>query len=221
MHLRVTGATSAMKATSAMNVGAPRAARRAPQILCLALLLVLAATAAQANALDRLREEADAGDIRAQFDLAVRYATGRSGAPFSQRLAGVYYEKAARGGDDRAMLNLGMMYEAGRGVPKDDLESIRWTLAAAEAGNTRAQFQMALRFEIGHGVEPNLVIANMWLVLSASAGSPAAGFRLPSLENRLEKEQIRVSRKMARKWAKRRREARVRARERANDDVQS
>lgn len=191
----------------------------AGQIPCLVLVLVLAASGAHASALDQLRAKADAGDVAAQFDLATRYSLGRKGAPFSQKLAAVYFEKAALRGDDRAMLNLGIMYEVGRGVPKDDLQSIRWILGSAERGNTRGQYQMALRFEVGHGVEPNLVVSHMWLVLAATAGSPVASVRIPSLESRLTTEQIGIGRGLARNWARSRRDAQVRRRERAQDLV--
>jgi TPR repeat protein len=194
-----------------------RSTGRAGQIACLVLVLLIAATGAQADALDQLREKADAGDVRAQFDLATRYSTGLRGAPFSQKLAAVYFEKAALRGDDRAMLNLGVMYEVGRGVPKDDLQSIRWILDSAESGNTRGQYQLALRFEVGHGMEPNLVLAHMWLVLATTAGSPAATFRMASLERRLSREQIGIGRRMARNWAKGRNQARLRRQERARD----
>jgi len=51
-----------------------------------------------------------------------------------------WYRKAAEQGDTRAQYNLGLMYNNGQGVPRDDAEAVRWYRKAAEQGNARAQF---------------------------------------------------------------------------------
>ena len=48
---------------------------------------------------------------------------------------------AAEQGDTRAQHSLGVMYAAGRGVPQDDAEAVRWYRLAAEQGDARAPAQ--------------------------------------------------------------------------------
>jgi hypothetical protein len=49
-------------------------------------------------------------------------------------------QKAAEQGDAKAQYTLGMMYEKGRGVPRDDLKALAWYTKAAEQGDHNAQF---------------------------------------------------------------------------------
>jgi TPR repeat protein len=44
----------------------------------------------------------------------------------------------ARQGDAAARFYLGLMYDNGRGVPKDYAEAVRWYSKAAEQGETRS-----------------------------------------------------------------------------------
>lgn len=44
----------------------------------------------------------------------------------------------AEQGDATAQNNLGVMYEYGLGVPKDDAEAVKWYRMAAEQGNALA-----------------------------------------------------------------------------------
>ena len=44
----------------------------------------------------------------------------------------------AEGGDARAQILLGILYEYGSGVPRDDAEAVRWYRLAAEQGSANA-----------------------------------------------------------------------------------
>ena len=52
-----------------------------------------------------------------------------------KRLAAEWFQKAAVQGDERAMVNLSTMYEAGKGVEMDDAEAVRWAFLAAKGGH--------------------------------------------------------------------------------------
>jgi TPR repeat protein len=45
----------------------------------------------------------------------------------------------AKAGDPEAQVRLGMIYSYGRGVPKDDVEAVKWFRKAAEQGNANAK----------------------------------------------------------------------------------
>ena len=50
-----------------------------------------------------------------------------------------WYGKAVDQDDSLAQNNLGVMYEQGLGVAKDDAEAVRWFRKAAEQGDTVGQ----------------------------------------------------------------------------------
>ena len=53
--------------------------------------------------------------------------------------------QAADQGDAEAQYNLGVIYNNGEGVPKDDAEAVRWFQLAAEQGYAKAQFELVLQ----------------------------------------------------------------------------
>ncbi len=59
----------------------------------------------------------------------------------------------ARKKDPRAMYLVGVMYEAGRGVPQDDPTAAGWLEGSARAGNASAQYLLARMTIEGRGVE--------------------------------------------------------------------
>jgi len=69
-------------------------------------------------------------DAEAQFNLAVKYATG-DGVPKNDAEAVKWYRKAAEQGEVTAQSNLGAMYHNGDGVPKNDAEAAKWYRKAA------------------------------------------------------------------------------------------
>ena len=57
----------------------------------------------------------------------------------------------AEQGDASAQAALGVMYVAGRGVPEDYGEAVRWYQLAAEQGNDGAQFHLGVMYANGNG----------------------------------------------------------------------
>jgi len=83
------------------------------------------------------KQAASKGNVRAQFDLAMMYATG-SGVGMNQPLAFKYFHKAARKGHARAKFFMGLSFAEGKGV-KQQLELARyWLKLAVKAGNREA-----------------------------------------------------------------------------------
>ena len=56
-----------------------------------------------------------------------------------------WYRLAADQGDAAAQFNLGVMYDNGRGVLKDEAEAVRWYRLAAEQGDADARGQCCSR----------------------------------------------------------------------------
>jgi TPR repeat protein len=68
--------------------------------------------------------------------------------PYSPELV-----KKAEAGDAKAQCDLGICYNKGEGVDKDEKEAVRWYSKAAEQGNARAQFYLGACYDNGTGVE--------------------------------------------------------------------
>ena len=73
--------------------------------------------------MQRLRQAAEAGDARAQFDLGVRYASGK-GVPANDAEAARWIALAAAQGLVDAQFNLGLMYADGNGVALDPAQAV-------------------------------------------------------------------------------------------------
>jgi TPR repeat protein len=72
--------------------------------------------------------------------------------------------KAADGGYDVALYEMGRAYEFGRrGVTKDKTKAIYWYEKAAERSNIQAQYWLAEKYERGDGVPKDLDKARFWL----------------------------------------------------------
>jgi hypothetical protein len=65
--------------------------------------------------------------------------------------------------DDDQALELGMLYELGRGFPQSCNQAAKWVTKAAESGNAAAEYNLGLRYRDGDGVDANLQQAERWL----------------------------------------------------------
>jgi len=81
-----------------------------------------------------LLKAAETGCLRAQFLVGLAYHLGR-GVAVDYALAGLWYRKAASGGDSTAMTNLGVMNLLGQGGAADELEAYTWMQSAVGMGH--------------------------------------------------------------------------------------
>lgn len=77
------------------------------------------------------------GNVKAQFDLGVKYANGR-GVSRDYREAASWYYLAAQQGYANAQNNLGLMYYRGLGVPANLIQAYKWLSLAGTAGYAAA-----------------------------------------------------------------------------------
>ena len=91
--------------------------------------------------LAELRVDANAGDVRAQYLLGLRYALGE-GVPQDDAEAVSWYRQAAEQGDAAAQFILGLYYRNGTGVPQDYFEAVALFRQAAEQGHASAQHSL-------------------------------------------------------------------------------
>ncbi len=87
----------------------------------------------------------------------------------------------AIGGDAGAQSRLGLMYDTGRGVPKDDRQAVFWYRKAAEQGHASAQFNLGTMYGNGRGVPKDEQQAAHWYRKAAEQGNAAAQFFLGNM----------------------------------------
>ena len=84
----------------------------------------------------------------------------------------------AEQGNAAAQGNLGVMYEKGQGVPRDDKTAVKWSRLAAKQGNAAAQGNLGVMYEKGQGVPQDDKTAVKWYRLAAEQGLSSAQYKL-------------------------------------------
>ena len=103
-------------------------------VLTATLVLSAAPVWAQAVDIDTIRRKAEAGDAKAQFDLAEAYSEGNGVAKDSAQ-GMEWLKKSALQGFARAQVVLGYMYQKGINMEKDPSEAAKWYKKAAKQGD--------------------------------------------------------------------------------------
>ena len=85
-----------------------------------------------------------------------------------------WFRKAADQGHAVAQFSLGVMYNKGHGVEKNERETVAWFRKAAEQGYAPAQCNLGVSYEVGRGVEKNEREAVAWFRKAAEQGDTAA-----------------------------------------------
>ncbi|CAA6827875.1 MAG: Unknown protein [uncultured Thiotrichaceae bacterium] len=124
-----------------------------------------------------LNEKARAGQVQAQYDLAMRYRYGK-GVEKSRSKTHNWLEKSAKGGYAKAQFTLAMFYQQyaknNQGVKK----SLLWLKRAADQGHTDAQYSLGMMFKNGTFVHADSQEAIKWLQKAAQQGHVPAQLAL-------------------------------------------
>ncbi|WP_162912988.1 tetratricopeptide repeat protein [Rhodospirillaceae bacterium SYSU D60014] len=84
------------------------------------------------------------------------------------------FTKLAHQGDVRAQFWLGLLYDKGRGVPRNYVTAARWYRSAARLGDVEAQFNLAVLYDLGLGVSRSFEQAYRWYSAARARGHPGA-----------------------------------------------
>jgi TPR repeat protein len=155
--------------------------------LTLIVLVLLHSTAAPPRGssnggqeLATVKSQAEAGDVKAQVQLGLAYASG-DGVEADSLEAVKWFRKAADQGDALGEYYLGEIYGTGRGIPVDYAESLKWLRKAAEQGEAHAQSNLAVMYAQGLGVSKDQTEAAKWMRKAADQGLAAGQFGLGSM----------------------------------------
>lgn len=120
-----------------------------------------------------LEQAAQAGDLTAQFELALqRIAAGRTAEGVTM------LRRAADRGFPMAQYRLAKLYERGEGVPADLTIARQWTERAAAAGNRRAMHDLGVYFARGEGAPLDEAAAFRWFRQAAELGVADSQYNL-------------------------------------------
>ncbi len=106
----------------------------------------------------------------------------------------------AEQGDGDAQNNLGVMYDYGQGVPRDDAKAVKWYRKAAEQGYAKAQNNLGTMYRHGNGVTKDFVLAHMWFNLAAAQGDKTSSGDRRIIAREMTPAQISEAKKLAREW---------------------
>ncbi len=98
---------------------------------------------------------------------------------FAEALA--EWEQAARAGDPRGALYVGVLYDSGIGVPRDYRQAVQWYRQAAADGSAVAAFNIGVMYDGGFGVAADQAEAAAWYEKAAAAGFARAQYNLALL----------------------------------------
>ncbi len=129
------------------------------------------------TSLQHLQNNAEYGDVLAQFQLAIMYEEGRE-LPQDYSQAVAWYKKSAENGYALVQNKLGQMYAQGLGVDKDENQAFAWYQKAAEQNLPEAQVSLGHMYRDGLGVDQDNVQAISWYEKAAQQGFAAAQYIL-------------------------------------------
>ena len=118
---------------------------------------------ASANTFEQTKTKAERGDASAQFDLGNFYFKATNFV-----LAVQWFQKSAQQGLAAAQSQLGIFYQNGYGVPRDNEQAAKWFSKAAHQGDKVGQTMLGICYDLGQGVPLNEVEAYKWLSLATS-----------------------------------------------------
>lgn len=95
------------------------------------------AVSSDSDSLNLLIQQAEQGDIQAQFNLGMRYCKG-IGVAKNCKNAFIWLKKAAEQGHSSAQVLLGTMYDSGEGVERNKQEAFKWYKKTCQTGSCHA-----------------------------------------------------------------------------------
>jgi len=81
------------------------------------------------------------------------------------------YQKAADMGNSSGIMNIGVLYYQGQGVPKDEAKAVELFRKAADMGNANAMSNLGTCYATGNGVQKDLKKAVEWFKKAVANGN--------------------------------------------------
>jgi uncharacterized protein len=111
-----------------------------------------------------------------------------------------WHRQAASQGDPTAQFDFGLMYDLGRGVPRDYPQAMNWYRKAADQGYAPAMTNIGILYYNQEGVPRDLVQAYAWFVRAKLAHDPRADDLVQITMDKMKGDQIRQGEALAANW---------------------
>lgn len=121
----------------------------------------------------QLHAEAEGGNATAQLKLALAYDSG-VGVSQDDRLATLWYRRAAEQGNSEAQDTLGSKYLLGQSLEQNKKEAVDWFRKSARQGNANAMYHLGAAYYNGDGVAVDDSLSYAWFILASEAGNQSA-----------------------------------------------
>jgi TPR repeat protein len=169
---------------------------------CLLPLLLLSASVSAGDLVTELA--AKAGAAFAQYTLGNHYYSGEEGYPQDYERAAYWYLKAAKGGNAKGQLAIGIVYRRGQGVSADMDAALYWMKKSAGNGHSLAMYNLG-QFYLNKADRPSTgsyaTEAYAWFVVTRDHDGPhagSAGHEISQLDARMTREETSFARSRAR-----------------------
>lgn len=126
------------------------------------------------------KECAEKGNVRAQKDLAIAYASGRLGIAQDLDEALKWETKAALQGDPEAQYDVGLSYSVRGNYQK----AMEWYLKASEQNYAQAQLYIGMLYAYGNGVPRDVDKAIYWYRKAAKNGNISAQMVIANIDQK-------------------------------------
>ena len=146
-----------------------------------------------------MRRAADQGLPIAQYTLSKLHERG-TGIPKDLTLARQWTEKAALGGNVKAMHDLAVFMAEGEGGDQSYAGAVEWFRKGAEYGIVDSQYNLGVLYEQGLGISPNLTEAPYWFMIAARNGDAGAPEKVMDLTDRVSPEAAALAKSQANSW---------------------
>ena len=146
-----------------------------------------------------MRRSADKGLPIAEYTLSKLHEKG-TGVPKDLSLSRQWTEKAAEGGNVKAMHDLAVFMAEGEGGPQTYAGAVEWFRKAADYGVVDSQYNLGVLYEQGLGISPNLTEALYWFTVAARNGDAGAPSRVMELTGRVSPEAAAQAKSRAAVW---------------------
>ncbi|MEO1028790.1 MAG: peptidoglycan-binding protein [Pseudomonadota bacterium] len=146
-----------------------------------------------------VQRSASAGLPAAQYELARLYRAGL-GLPKDPEQAIVWLERAAAGGNAKAMQEAGIYYSDPENSGYSNAKAATWFRRAAEFGLVDSQFNLGIMYEQGIGVTADSTEAFFWAMIAAKTGDGDAQDFSEELRATLSPQAINIVETRLDKW---------------------
>lgn len=154
----------------------------------------------KARAVQMLKDSAGRGLVMAEYRLAKLYERGE-GVPRDMAASRAWTEKAAVGGNTKAMHDLAVFYAEGDAGPQSYAAAVEWFRQASDHGLVDSQYNLAVLYEQGLGLSQDKAEAAYWYEVAGRAGDQDAGRRARAMFAEMQPTQAEAIKRKARAFA--------------------